>query len=274
MKYSLNGGRNGTQIGDGRGSKPRQLSIPNAVVVDEENNLVYISDYGNNRIQLWNEGGLGVNVETVIKKPISSGNGTINFFQADDIQLDPRSNDILYILDSQLKHVFKWELPTTHAEKIAPILPGAVGIHVDAQQNIFEANCAQHRIIHRPKYRILAGTGQRGNKLNQLDCPSAVVVDSGGNMFIADTDNHRIMFWEMNTKEGICIVGCSITRGTQADQLALPKDVIFDWQGNLLVADTENHRVQRFDTFINQSCGKYIAQLLPNERGIIRVFTH
>lgn len=80
-------------------------------------------------------------------------------------------------------------------------------------------------------------------------------------MFIADSKNHRIIRWELNVPQGICIVGCSATRGNQSDQLAEPKDVAFDSKGNLLVADTENHRVQRFDLFMNASCGKYRALL-------------
>ena len=52
MKYNLNRGLNGTQIGNGRGSGPRQLDSPVSIAVDEEMNAVYISDYGNDRIQL------------------------------------------------------------------------------------------------------------------------------------------------------------------------------------------------------------------------------
>jgi sugar lactone lactonase YvrE len=249
MKYSPTGGRNGTQIGNGRGIGPRELSFPQAIAVDEEKNLVYISDYGNNRIQLWNEGGLGLNVETVIVK-------STNFSRADDIQLDLRSNDTLYILDSRRQLVSRWNLRTVHVENTVALLYGSSGIHVDAQQNIIDANCDQNLIFNWPQYRTLAGTRNPGNKLNQFNCPSAVVVDSRGNMFISDKNNHRIMLWKMNADKGICLAGCPSARGSGNYRLTQPTDVIFDRQGNLLVADTENHRVQRFDMFIDQSCGK------------------
>ena len=51
MKYTASDSRNGTQISDGRGSGPRQLHSPDAVVVNEATNVVYISDYGNSRFQ-------------------------------------------------------------------------------------------------------------------------------------------------------------------------------------------------------------------------------
>ena len=110
MKYTSNGGRNGTQIGDGIGSEPRQLFRPTAVVVDEATNAVYISDYGNRRIQLWSEGGLGLNVETVISEVISNNSDTNHFHQADYIQLDPRSSEILHILDEEFRRVLIWRL--------------------------------------------------------------------------------------------------------------------------------------------------------------------
>jgi len=38
----------------------------------------------------------------------------------------------------------------------------------------------------------VAGGNGAGNDANQLNCPYGVVVDEKGNMFIADTNNHRI----------------------------------------------------------------------------------
>ena len=59
IKYGLSDDRIGTQIGDGRGNRSRQLDSPTTVVVNEAMNAVHISDYGNHRIQLWNKGGSG-----------------------------------------------------------------------------------------------------------------------------------------------------------------------------------------------------------------------
>ena len=43
--------------GNGNGVGPNQLSNPNAVFVDEKNsNTLYITDYGNYRVQVWNTG--------------------------------------------------------------------------------------------------------------------------------------------------------------------------------------------------------------------------
>ena len=256
MKYTASGSRNGTQIGDGRGSGPRQLDSPNAIVVNEATNAVYISDYGNSRVQVWNEGGTGVNVWTVLGNQSSNSSDRPDFSRADDMQLDPQSNDTLYILDTGKEHVSKWKLSPIDLVSSFRVRERFSGIHVNAEWNVYMADCDGNHILRWPNEQQVAGTSENGSAMNQLNCPSAVVVDAEGHVFIADTNNHRIMLWRLNAAEGVCITGCSATRGNRADQLDTPRDVIFDWEGNLLVADTGNNRVQRFDVSIDLKCGK------------------
>ena len=257
MRYAPNSGRNGTQIGDGRGNGPRQLDGPTAVVVDEVINAVYISDYENKRVQLWHDRGMSARVETVLGQLTTNNSGTSSFSQANDIQLDPRSNDTLYISDTPKRRVWRWKLHSKDGDSSFLVSQAPSGIHVDAQQNVYVADCYAHEISKWFDGDRVAETSQGVSLLNRLNCPSAVVVDRNGNMFIADSQNHRIVLWEVNATRGICIVGCSTIRGNRTDQLDTPTDVTFDWKGNLLVADTANNRVQRFDLLINTSCSTY-----------------
>lgn len=252
MKYAPNRSRNGTSIGDGRGNGSHQFDCPTAVVVDETRNAVYISDYGNNRIQRWSETG----VETVVGIRGQDGSDIDTFYKADDIQLDPRSDEALYILDRRNIRLSRWRLNATRYGSSFIVSNRSLGIYVDGQQNVFTAECDGNQILQRPSENRVAGTGQNGNALNQLNCPSAVAVDRDGSMFIADTQNHRIMRWYLNAAEGICIAGCPGIGGSKADQLAEPTDLTFDQEGNLLVADTGNHRIQLFDSAINPQCGE------------------
>ena len=153
--------------------------------------------------------------------------------------------------------VMRWQLRTRLPYTIISKLQRPLGIHVDAQRNVYVAECRGNQISKWPSGKRVAGTGRSGNMLTALECPSAVVVDSDGRMFIADTENHRLVRWEPNAPEGICIVGCQRTHGRGADQLYEPKDVTFDFKGNLLVADARNNRIQRFDLFLDPQCGKY-----------------
>jgi DNA-binding beta-propeller fold protein YncE len=139
-----------------------------------------------------------------------------------------------------------------------------MGIHVDAQRNVYVADCYRHEISKWVNGRRVGGTSQNASPLNQPRCASVVVADSRGNLFIADTLNQRIIRWEVNATQGVCIVGYSTVPENRADQLSSPKDVTFDWKGNLLVADTGNNRVQSFDLFINTTCGEYRALTLTH----------
>jgi sugar lactone lactonase YvrE len=92
----------------------------------------------------------------------------------------------------------------------------------------------------------VAGTGTLGTTLSQLYYPSAVLVDLNGYMYIADSDNYRILRWAPGASAGECIVACTGSFGIASNQLNAPRSIAFDSSGSLYVADYENNRVQKF----------------------------
>ncbi|CAF1276527.1 unnamed protein product [Adineta steineri] len=90
---------------------------------------------------------------------------------------------------------------------------------------------------------IVAGGNGGGQKLNQLNYPIGIFIDEKKNIFIPDRDNHRIVEWKYNAKEGQIIAGGN-KEGNQMDQLNNPTDVIFDQQKHsIIIADHGNRRV-------------------------------
>jgi sugar lactone lactonase YvrE len=81
--------------------------------------------------------------------------------------------------------------------------------------------------------------------------PSGVAVDSGGNLFIADTINFRIH--RVDALSGlITTVAGNGTQGFSGDggsatsaSLARPSGITLDSGGNLFIADEGNHRIRR-----------------------------
>ncbi|CAF4114062.1 unnamed protein product, partial [Adineta steineri] len=53
----------------------------------------------------------------------------------------------------------------------------------------------------------VAGGNGEGQKLNQLRRPRGIFIDQKKNIFIADVENHRIVEWKYNAKEGQIIAG-------------------------------------------------------------------
>ncbi|CAF1197652.1 unnamed protein product [Adineta steineri] len=89
---------------------------------------------------------------------------------------------------------------------------------------------------------VAGGNGQ-GQELNQLYDPGGVFIDQKKNIFIADFNNHRIVEWKYNAKEGLIIAGGN-EQGNRMDQLDRPTDVIVDQQTHLIIiADWGNRRV-------------------------------
>jgi len=75
-----------------------------------------------------------------------------------------------------------------------------------------------------------------------------VAIDKAGNLYVADTDNHRILKF---TKEGRpSILAGSGTEGYAdgvgtAARFYLPAGIVIDEAGNLYVADGWNHRIRK-----------------------------
>jgi Putative Ig domain/NHL repeat len=137
-------------------------------------------------------------------------------------------------------------------------LDGPSGVAVDSSGDLFIADTVNNRIreVVQATGNIItvAGAGVAGYSGDgaaatsaQLNAPSAVAVDSSGDLFIADTGNNVI-------REVIQATGIIITvagNGTAGDggagataQLNGPHGVAVDSSGNLFIADTGNNVIR------------------------------
>jgi DNA-binding beta-propeller fold protein YncE len=134
------------------------------------------------------------------------------------------------------------------------------GIAVDRAGAIYIAdtgNSQIRRVTPNGLIHTIAGTGTagfggdgRGATSAQLKRPMDVAVDAGGNIYIADTGNHRIrrirIDGTINTIAGTGAAGFS---GDGAPGLGAhlndPRSIALDAEGNIYIADTGNHRVRK-----------------------------
>ena len=87
--------------------------------------------------------------------------------------------------------------------------------------------------------------GRPGSSPAQLAGPAGLTLDHFGNLYIADSMNHRIQMFCPNAIDGITIAGTG-QLGNGTHELCYPQDVAFDSDMNLYVTDTFNFRIQKF----------------------------
>jgi DNA-binding beta-propeller fold protein YncE len=67
-----------------------------------------------------------------------------------------------------------------------------------------------------------------------------------GNMYVADAFNYCIQFYYAGQSNSTIIAGIPGSAGNSTATLSRPLSVALDSQLNLYVADSYNHRVQKF----------------------------
>ena len=90
-------------------------------------------------------------------------------------------------------------------------------------------------------------SGVASNDNTHLNSPSSVFVDSFGNIFIADTQNHRIL--KLNSAfVYIAQFGVTGISGSDNTHLYAPTSVVTDVNGNVYISDSLNHRIVKLNS--------------------------
>lgn len=76
-----------------------------------------------------------------------------------------------------------------------------------------------------------------------LDFPTGIFVDTNFDLYVADTNNHRIQRFPPDRLEGTTVAGYGSP--THTIRLLRPTGVILDADKNLFIADQYNHRIVR-----------------------------
>jgi trimeric autotransporter adhesin len=147
----------------------------------------------------------------------------------------------------------------------AAALSGVEGVSVDSQGRIYIPDQGHQRIRRvdaTGTITTIAGNGRQGSsgdggpavsaslKLGYLSGSMSLVVDASGNIYFADTGNHKIRRIDgrsgiITTVAGIGIQGFSGDGGTaKTAALSNPASLALDEAGNLYISDSENQRIR------------------------------
>jgi serine/threonine-protein kinase len=194
-----------------------QFKVPASVAVDDAGN-VYVADTNNHRIRLISPEGEVTTFAGLPKAGYAAG-------YADGPAAEAKFN-------------------------------GPRSVAVDGAGNVYVADTGNHcvRVISLDgQVSTLAGVNEPGYADGQgaearFSFPAGIAVDPEGNLYVADTANHRI---RKITPEGVVTTLAGSGEPGKADgsageaQFRAPEGVTVDADGNSIVADTGNHRIRK-----------------------------
>ena len=205
------------------------LEFPSDIAVDTSTGRVYVCDKDNSRILWWNS-----------SVSFMNGKGADGVIGQGDL-FTGWSNGSQFGLD--------------HPQ----------GVFVDGSGNVWVADTGDNRVLEfaRPTANLpmaILVLGQGGYESADPDCsqfyldyPSGVTVDSSGNVWVADTDNSRVLKFSVPLSNGMAasmVLGQQdyVSNNTACSQkgMAGPQGVSFDASGNLWVTDSDNSRVLKY----------------------------
>ena len=255
--------------GDGGPAVKAQLSFPSGVVADHAGNL-YIADLGNNRIRRVNPsgtittaagtgerdwGGEGPAAEVPLDRP-----GSVSVDNSGNLCIVALANSGIRRVDAAGN--MKW-VPGSAEPNDVPegeiVRSRDRGLAVDEANNLYIANIDNNyvrRVDASGTVSLFAGTRKPGYSGDggpateaQVNFPAGLAVDNAGNLYIADSGNHRIRRVDtsgiITTIAGTGEPGYSGDGGPAAEaQLASPVSLAVDADGNVYIADLGNYRIR------------------------------
>jgi uncharacterized protein (TIGR03437 family) len=256
----------GSSAGDNVPATSAQLGYLLGVAVDSAGNL-YIADTSNNRIRKVSNGVIATVAGN--RAPFFGGdNGpatSAQLWYPGDVAVDSAGN--LYIADTlnnRIRKVSNGVITTVagagaccfsgdNGPATSAQLSNPQGVAVDSAGNVYIADSENYRVrkVSNGVIATVAGNGTRNpipgfsgsNGLAasaQLYWPSAVAVDSAGNLYIADSSSGIL-----GLSSGLIYEVSNGVIATVAGGAALnsPTGIAVDSAGNLYIADTMNNRI-------------------------------
>jgi tripartite motif-containing protein 71 len=109
---------------------------------------------------------------------------------------------------------------------------------------VFVVDYELHVVLqYRMDGMLVRRIGSKGKAAGQFDQPRGLVVSEAGELFVADTANHRVQVFRVS--DGTCLRQIGGARGSGNGQFSQPTDVALSPdETELLVADVDNDRIQ------------------------------
>jgi DNA-binding beta-propeller fold protein YncE len=218
------------------GTGEGEFNSPCSAAIDPNSHNILVADYGNSRIQVFDEEGryqfqFG-----------HSGRRDGQLASPCDVKIDPNDGSIV-VADFGNDRVQIFEPNGDFRRKIEPIR-GPRGVAIDHQSNIYVAAWGNHDISKFDQNgRLLLRFGSMGQNLDQFENPSSVIVDERtGNILVADRFGFQIKIFD---SEGNFLFRFG-SEGRENNQFQGPMAVSLTSSGVILVNDNNSNQIKAF----------------------------
>ena len=207
----------------------------------------------------------------------SNGRAAHQLDQPYGIYID--TSGAMYICDYNNNRIQKWLLSASNGSTIAGDSGGSSGqtstfldkpadVTFDINGNMYVADMNNNRVqMFAPNssngVTIAGQTGGGGGANNQLSHPMGLKVDNSFNVFIADTNNKRLVKWALNATTGTVLIDGN---GNASNQLANPYGIILmnGSSNQVYLSDNNLKRIQLW-TFGSAQTNATLAGINSNE---------
>ncbi|HXW57888.1 MAG TPA: hypothetical protein VEJ23_00280, partial [Solirubrobacteraceae bacterium] len=225
------------------------LTAPRGLATDPSGGLL-VSDTVGNRVELFASGS-----DAFASAWTAAGGHSAGFERPAGIAVDPRG--YVYVADEGNARLARmWGDGTYLSEIGGPADLGGAGLNgaqsvavASASGDVYVADSGHNRIlVYGPSGTLQAqwgaegGNGAGGSEPGQFLHPQAVAVAPNGDVYVADTDNNRVV--ELSPGGGVLAQWGSL--GSRDGAFHEPTGIAVDGAGRVYVVDRENNRVQVF----------------------------
>ena len=279
------GGSFTTNTANKGGISAKSIDYPWGVAVDGSGNL-YVSDCDNNRVLVYPAGSTtalrvyGQGGSFTTNTPNKGGISANSLYCPIGVAVDKKGN--VYISDVDNNRVLYYPFRSTTATRVYgqggsfttnTVNKGGISadslyypslITLDKNSNVYVVDYFNNRVLYYPSGSTtatrVAGQGgslttntanKGGISAKSLSYPWGIAVDGSGNLYVADYDNNRVLYYPMGSSTATTVYGqfgsftanTANNGGISASSLYYPLAVALDGSGNLYVFDGDNNRV-------------------------------
>jgi len=251
------------------------FNFPNGVAVDANGNI-YVSDQGNHRVQVFD-----ANRNYVATLGTSGQSQTDNSGLSEPAEVEVDASGNIYVVDEANHRIQVFDsnrnyLTTMGTSGMASQSNSGFSfpedVKIDQNGNIYVAERQNHRVqifdSNRTYLATIGITGSQRADNTGLSNPEGVAIDNQGNIYIADTGNNRVQVYNAQ-RNYVATIGT--TGQAQTDNTGFghnsPKDLGIAANGDLLVVDRNNNRIQVYQ----HPMVTYTADLTATAEGAVTV---